>query len=294
MLNSAPPRRFVSCFVSAPTGLALGVLPQVLVDRGIEWEWAKTSASELANPYDGIRMADFFIGVMNGTRGDYRVVHETGAAAALEKPILLVMSQLRKLPIDLSRFPVARVKLDDERALRFHVDAFLSAPERNVFERRTTPILPVPEPPSVPPPTSGRTTSPEAALEREVFNLIERAGGSAIVQPDVGEGDRYRPDLLIWLGSLEPELLDPAVVELKEQVEPRGVRGIEERLLRFMSTTGVRTGLVVTLKPVPARSQSTWPGIFWLDLQTFRELVETARLGPYLRESRNRAAHGVR
>jgi hypothetical protein len=272
----------------------LGVLPEILGERGIGWEWARASAPGLANPYMAIRRADFFIGVLNGTRADYRVIHETGAAAALAKPVLLIMSPLRKLPVDLRRFTIAHVKLTDDRALRFHLDVFLAAPERNVFEVRGPVSSSVPEPPSIPARIRTRPATRESRLEQEVFDLIQQAGGSAVVELRTGAPERYRPDLLVWLGSQEPELLDPAVIEVKGRVERGTIRSIEERLLGFMGTSGVRTGLVITSEVVPERSQPAWPNIFWLDLQTFRDLLQSSRLGPYLRESRNRAVHGVR
>jgi hypothetical protein len=283
-----------SCFVSAPAGMDLGRLPESLSTRGISWEWAKAAVADVANPYAAIRRADVFIGVLNGSRADYRVIHETGVAAALEKPILLIMSPRWKLPIDLRRFSVAHIKLTDDRVLGFHLDAFLAAPRRNVFEGRGSVSSPVPTPPSVPPPTGRRSNTPQSSLEREIFDLIQRTGGSAIAQPETDQSVRYRPDLLIWLGSQEPELLDPAVIEVKGRVDPQSIRSIEEQLLGFMNRTGVQTGLVITSEPVPERAHPIWPTIFWLDLPTFRGLLESSRLGPYLRELRNRATHGVR
>lgn len=294
MLTGPRVHTFSNCFVSAPTGMDLGFLPEILEARGIGWEWAKASAPELANPYSAIRRADFFVGVLNGTRTDYRVIHETGAAAVLAKPVLLIMSPLRKLPVDLQRFTVAHVKLTDDRALRFHIDAFLSAPQRNVFEDRRPVLSSIPEPPSIPAGKRTQPATPESRLEQEVFDLIQQAGGSAVVQPDSNTPERYRPDLLVWLRSQDAELLDPAVIEVKGRVSRGTIRSIEERLLGFMGTSGVRTGLVITSEAVPERSQPAWPTIFWLDLQTFRELLRSSQLGPYLRESRNRAVHGAR
>lgn len=294
MLTSLKKPNVSSCFVSAPAGMDLGSLSASLSTRDISWEWAKVAVADIDNAYAAIRRADVFIGVLNGSRADYRVIHETGVAAALEKPILLIMSPRRKLPVDLRHFSVAHVKLTDDRALGFHLDAFLAAPRRSVFEGRASVSSPVPVPPSVPPPTHRRSDTPKSDMEREIFDLIQRSGGSAIAQPETGESVRYRPDLLIWLGSQEPELLDPAVIEVKERVDPSSVRSVEERLLGFMNTTGVRTALVITPNPILERAQPLWPTIFWLDLPTFRELLLSSRLGPHLRELRNRAMHGVR
>ena len=294
MLTGSNAHNIKSCFVSAPAGIDLGFLPDVLGERGINWEWAKENVSEFTNPYLAIRNADFFIGILNGTRADYRVMHETGAAAALSKPVLLILSPLRKLPVDLRWFTVAHIKLSDVRALRFHVDAFLSAPHRSAFERHRQVSSSIPKPPSFSASERSQHVTPESKLEQEVFDLIVKAGGSAILEPGSNVPQRYRPDLLVWLGSQEPELLDPAVIEVKRRVERGKIHLIEDQLLGFMGSSGVRTGIIITSEPVPERSQPRWPTVFWLDLQTFRELLQSSRLGPYLRESRNRAVHGVR
>jgi hypothetical protein len=294
MLTGSEARNFSSCFVSAPAGIDLGFLPEVLSEHRINWEWAKANLSELANPYSAIRDADFFMGILNGTRADYRVMHETGAAAALSKPVLLILSSLRKLPVDLRWFTVAHVKLTDDRALRFHIDAFLSAPKRSAFEHHQQVSSLIPKPPSFSAGERSNLFSMESWLEREVYELIVQAGGSAILEPAGEVSERYRPDLLVWLGSQEPELLDPAVIEIKRQVERSKIHLIEDRLLSFMGSSGVRTGMVITIEPVPERAKPRWPNVFWLDLLTFRELLLSSRLGQYLRESRNRSIHGVR
>lgn len=288
--SSSQPKRG---FVSAPYGLPLGALPELLAERSVAWEWAKDSSGSRSNSSSAIAEADIFIGVLNRSAFDYAVLYEIGIAAGLRKPILLIMTPRRTLPIDLRAFSVVRVSLSNRRALAFHLDAFLTAPARSIFDNPASSISPAPEPPGM---TSSQVmwkNTPESELERQVFELVERSGGSALAQPEVESGGRYKPDLLVWLGSHDPELLDPAVIEVKAQVEPAAIRSTEHQLASFMGATGVRTGIVITSGPIPERAWQNWPNIFWLDLATFKELVESSRLGPYLREARNRAAHGV-
>ncbi|MGJ4925591.1 hypothetical protein ACQR1I_09735 [Bradyrhizobium sp. HKCCYLS2038] len=272
----------------------LGSLPGALSARGINWEWAKENSSGIPNAHAAIRRAQVFIGVLNGTNSDYRVVYEVGVAAGLEKSILLITSPRRKLPFDLRPFSVARLKLTDHRALNFHLDAFLAAPARSVFEEHARILRGASQ--SLIVPDSGRrmTDTFHSGLEKEVFELIIQAGGTAIAQPQAEQSEGYRPDLLVWLGSYDPELLDPAVIEVKGRVDPKDVRSIEERLLNFMNVSGVRTGLVITSEAFLRRSQPIWPNLFWLDLSTFSALLRSSQLGSHLREMRNRAIHGVR
>jgi hypothetical protein len=127
-----------------------------------------------------------------------------------------------------------------------------------------------------------------------VYQIVEASGGTVQAQPHPPSGSKFRPDFLVWLGQQEPELLDPAVIEVKGYVDSNDVRKFEQQLLSFMEAAGVRTGLVVTAGPVPPREQHLSVNVFWLDLQHFEKLVRTSRLGAYIRDTRNRMAHGVR
>ena len=99
------------CFISAPIGLELGVLPELLVERGISWEWAKDDTIESQGPTSRIAAADFVLIVLNGTRADYRGVFDAGVAVGLGKPILLIQTRARGLPLDLRRFTTVKVGL---------------------------------------------------------------------------------------------------------------------------------------------------------------------------------------
>jgi hypothetical protein len=286
--------QFKRAFISAPFGLRLGALPHLLAESGIEWQWAKELPESASNPSNAIKEADFFIGIMNRSSADYRVVYEAGVAAGIGKPILLIMTPAKTLPIDLRQFTIARVKLDDEEALALHLNAFLSAPRRDIFRSDPTPLRSgALEPPGLKASEVTWGNTLESQLEEEVFRVVEENGGSVIAQPQFEVGARYRPDMLVWLGAQEPELLDPAVVEVKRRVQRSEMRKVEEQLLSFMSVTGVRTGLIITSDQIPERSQQSWPNLFWLEFHHFEELVRTSRLGPYLRDVRNRFVHGA-
>lgn len=296
MLQGRKAFSFDRCFVSAPAGMDLGQLPEALSERGIDWQWAASNSIEAFNVYRAIRDADAVVAILDGATANYRVLHEMGVAAALEKPILLIASSNRTIPIDLKFFSVARLKLSDGKALRFHLDAFMATPKQSVFERTELPDLKKIERPQSEWISSKRGIGlPDSEIEKQIFDLIEASGGSAIYQPQsLNDLQGYRPDLLAWLGLLDAELLDPVAIEVKGRVNPKQLRDIEERLLKFMMTSGVTTGLIVTTEPVEKRRTPSWLNLFWLELDELRSLLETGQLGSHLRELRNRAAHGVR
>lgn len=48
------------CFISAPFGLELGALPDLLAEREISWEWAKDATLETHDAASGIAAAGRF------------------------------------------------------------------------------------------------------------------------------------------------------------------------------------------------------------------------------------------
>ncbi len=281
-----------TCYISAPFGLNLGELPSLLLSRNISWDWASNEIDGAENYRRAIQKADMFVGVLNRTKADYRVVHEAGIAAGLDKHILLILTPSLKLPIDLSLYSVARAPLSDRTALAFHLDAFLATPKRGIFENRDTAGVTALEPiaRSLTWTDTGRRM--DSDIERQLCDVLSQNGVSFLAEPVLGDVKRYRPDFLIWLGSQDPELLDPAVIEVKAQVDRGRMHEVEQQLMTFMSAAGARSAIIVTQDPAPERKQQGWPNIFWLDIATISNLINTSKLGSHLRKARNRAAHG--
>lgn len=280
------------CYISAPTGLELGVLPELLLDRGIAWEWAKDGPFDLVDASGGMRLADFVLVVLNGTIADYRGVFEAGIAIGLGKPILLVQAHSRPLPIDLRTFTTVKAGLGNREALGFHLDLFLASP---AISRSPRPVerLPSEALARTSRKREGRTTF-ETDLERRAYDAVIAAGGSAISEPRSDLDGRYRPDLLAWLGNVDAELLDPAVIEVRSGADAKSARQLEERLLSFMQSTSVRMALVLTTFAPPERDQQLSDSVLWMTIDKFEELARSARLGTYVRETRNRIMHGAR
>jgi len=291
-MSSAPDRHLQQCFISAPFGLALGVLPELLAKRGVSWEWAKDATLQGQDAKMGIAAADFLLVVLNGTRADYRGAFDAGVAVGLGKPVLLIQTNARMLPLDFRSFTTVKASLSNRDALNFHLDLFLATPtsalrpaDREV--RGSLEQTPIPSKPD-------QSQIPfKSALELRAYEAIVAAGGSAIYEPRTDSEVRFRPDLLAWLGHLDAELLDPVVIEVKHRAEPITARRLEEQLLGFMHGARVRTALVVTVMPPPPREQQASPNVLWLTIDEFERLAQTGHLGVFVREMRNRILHGV-
>lgn len=290
-MSPEPTNHYQRCFISAPIGLELGALPGLLADRGISWEWAKDEPIDSHGPTSRIAAADFVLIVLNGTRADYRGVFDAGIAVGLGKPVLLIQAKARPIPLDFRQFTTVKASLSNGEALGFHLDLFLAAPP-------STPSPPVERSEREHASRPSRTRVPqrpfETELEHRAYAAVLDAGGSAIAQPSSGREVRYRPDLLAWLGHLDAELLDPAVIEVRSRVDPKTARRLEEQLLSFMQAARVRTALVLTAAPPPEREQQLSPNVLWLTIDEFESLARTAQLGTHVRKIRNRIMHGAR
>ena len=291
-MASQSPHRYARCFISAPSGIDLGALPNVLEERGISWEWAKPDSHINRDASLGIASADFVLVVLNGTRADYRAAFEAGIAIGLRRPVLLIQTKAVALPLDLRRFTTFKANLSNRDALRFHIDLFLATPpstQSAVGTERSAIDLPTRRPRS-------REVGLrfESDIERRVYDAVIAAGGSVTAQPQSPKDVRFRPDMLAWLGHLDAEWLDPVIIEVKGRIEPKNVRGLEEQLLHFMEAARARMALVVTAPDDFERDRQVLPNVIWLAVDEFETLARTERLGDYVRDTRNRIMHGVR
>ncbi|WP_353025324.1 nucleoside 2-deoxyribosyltransferase [Mesorhizobium sp. M0991] len=239
----------------------------------------------------GIERCDFLIAIFDGSRSDYRVMYEIGIAEGLRKPVLALATNKRVNSTVQSLFLVAEVGLRERVTLSFQLDAFLATPHEDIFKRghlnppHQSSALPKSEfPPSL--------SEPQSNLEKRVFDVVLLAGGSAVVEP-ANQDAKLRPDLLIWLAAQEPQLLDSAVIEVKGEASPSLARKVEDQLLQFMSVSGIKSGFLLTEREPPSSFRFKSPNVFWLSVDLFVTLTTDGRLGWYVRDLRNRAAHGL-
>jgi len=264
------------------------MLPNLLGERQIAWNWSDDPS--IGTRYaPAIQRCDFVIAVLDGTQSDQRVLYEVGLAEGLGKPVFSIATSKRVGSVARSLFAFVDVKLSERVALAFHLDAFLSTPHETVFERnRPSGYSKSVEPkePAVP------ARLFHSQLEARVYATITEIGGSAIAEPE-DEASRTRPDLLMWLGSQDSELFDPAVIEIKGRLDASGARRAEQQLLEFMQAAGVGCGFLLTEQEPPQKRRPLSPYIFWLSVDQFIALAREGNLGRHVRSLRNRAAHGT-
>lgn len=266
----------------------LGVLPILLGERRIAWNWSEDTP---LGPRHAtvIQRCDFAIAILDGSQSDQRVLYEIGLAEGLGKPVFIIGISKRVGKAARSLFTFIDVKLSDKNALAFHLDVFLSMPHETIFER-DRPSGPTtwiePKEPALPPQQF------HSQLEARVYAAILDVGGSAVVEPE-DERSRNRPDLLMWLGSQDTELFDPAVIEIKGRLVVSEARRIEQQLLQFMQAAGIGCGFLLTEQEPPQKYRAMSPQVFWLSVDRFIALTQSGQLGRHIRSLRNRAAHGA-
>ncbi|SDY29535.1 nucleoside 2-deoxyribosyltransferase [Citreimonas salinaria] len=276
------------CFISAPYGMDLGVLPTLLGERNIAWNWSEDAPAGTGYA-PTIQRCDFVVAVLDGTQNDQRVLYEVGLAEGLNKPVFAIAISKRVGKVARSLFSFVDTKLSEGAALSFHLDAFLSTPHETVFERDRRSFSSrvfEPEEPTVP------AQQFHSQLEARVYATITDVGGSAIAEPKNGDS-RIRPDLLMWLGSQDAELFDPAVIEIKGQLlDASAAKRAEKQLLDFMQVSGVRCGFLLSENEPPPKRRQMSPYVFWMSVEKFIALAQNGNLGRHVRGLRNRAAHG--
>lgn len=291
MCNSLK-KKYKRCFIAAPFGIDLDVLYKILEKRGISWQWAKDEVLENKDALSVISAADFVIVVIDGTKADYNSLFDSGVAVGLGKPVLLIQTKKTDLPLDCDRFTIVNASLSNGDALGFHLDLFLDSPP---VELAATSI----EPPKIiafsrSSKTRASNRTFDSALEERVFDAVVAAGGSATPQPISGPDVKFRPDFLAWLGNLDSEFLDPVVIEVKSSNSIKNAHLIDKKLLKFMGSARFKMALVLTDLPQPQRLKKPSPNVLWMTIEEFERLTTTEQLGRYIRETRNRIAHGVR
>ncbi len=289
MVMAVPhPQRYFRCFISAPYGMDLGVLPILLGERQIAWNWSDdTPVGTRYAPT--IQRCDFVIAVLDGSQSDQRVLYEVGLAEGLGKPVFNIATSKRVGRVARSLFAFLDVKLSERAALAFNLDAFLSTPHETIFKRERPSVSPKSIEPKEP---AASVQLFHSQLEARVYATITEIGGSAIAGPE-NEGSRIRPDVLMWLGSQDSELFDPAVIEIKTRLDTSSAKRAEQQLLEFMQAAGVGCGFLLTEQEPPRKRHPLSPYIFWLSVDQFIALAKDGNLGRHVRSLRNRAAHGA-
>ncbi len=283
------------CFISAKYGLDLSALQQALQQNDVEWQWAEVSPvgmSIMESITTAINSADFVVGVFSDELISPNIALEIGYALGRGVPVVLLTAGVFAIPFDLAAFRHLRTDLHDPKLLSFQIDLLLRS-----FETPKRAKRPLGLPPSSPAGIVVSKPAPKlfgSALEQTIAAAITSAGGRVTV-PDASSG-RQAADLLMWLPELDKDLFNPAAIEAKRTIGLQDLPDAQLRLGQFVRASGLGCGLIVVnsvaLAPRLSRIHP-FPYVFLISLPEFKDKLGKGELASWVRQQRNRLAHGV-
>lgn len=284
------------CFISARYGLDLSALQRALEQNEVEWQWAQGPAAEtslMESISVAINSADLVLGVFSDESINPNVALEVGYALGRGVPVVLLTTGAVTIPFDLAAFRRLRTDLHDPKLLAFQIDLLLRSLE--MPKRAKRPVGASPS--SFAGIVVGKPTPKlfDSALEQSVAAAIFSAGGR-VTMPDASSGGRAA-DLLMWLPELDKDLFNPAAIEAKKTIGLQDLPGTQTRLGQFVRASGFGCGLIVVNSVALARNLSRlapFPYVFLISLSDFKDKLGKGELASWIRQERNRLAHGVR
>ncbi len=284
------------CFISAKYGVELGTLQRVLDDVNVEWAWAHSSphgSTVVEAVSQAIKRADFVVGVITDDDINANVMLEVGIAIGLEIPVLLLTTGKKPVPFDLASFRHFNTNLNDAKLLSLQLDLFVRSLATSKADKRR----PVTS-------SSGDISrikdqpAPKlfnSALEQIISAAIHKAGGRVTIPSHSGQG--LAPDLLMWLPEMDSELFNPAAIEAKKTIGAQDLTILQRRLGEFVRNSNMGCGLIVVNSVNLARNLAQivpYPFVFIIGLGDFKSRLEQGDLAFWIRQERNRLAHGAR
>ena len=298
-LNVSEPTRQLTCFVSSPVGTDLSGLLRIIENNNLHVldpnRFAPGAVKIAEKLIDGIKRADLIIGVLNSESSNANVMYELGCATALEKRILIIVSDESEVPSDLQGLVKVKSSLDNREAIEFAIQQILNAPSPGIISRKTL---------------SAKTKSlkqkvdlffEELAelnqnyspkkLEDLVRRILSESGVSVISQPKY---ENIMPDFAIWIDELEPYFGNPILVEIKGNLDASKAKYTLEQSLHYMSLSKARAVLVFafSISPDTFNTVPKLPNVFFFDLRELLPSLREKSLGEVIRDRYNSIVHG--
>lgn len=311
--------RLRRCFISAPFGVDVSAVLDVLHERGIHarrLDSLRARSSITSVIKSELDRSDFVCVILPRAANSASTLFELGVAVGLGKPTMVLAEQDVVMPVDVADWPFGRISLDKPDTIRVAVNSLLQNLERKrrpLREKAPQPAVTAQTYPS-PPPQLGRV--PEQAFDREqafaqlreiktlsptdrapkletfVSSLFEKVGIPAALES--GRPDRGI-DLAFWLDEVSRVIANPIFVEVNTRLSPNSWKESSDRLSHYLTAMRGQCGLLVTLEPPPPdipRFTPTLPIIVTLSAEELVSLLWNRRLGKELIRIRNRAVHG--
>ena len=296
----------LTCFISAPAGVNLTTIKQILLERDIEFVLPSevlTHGQSISGKIKKlISLSDIFIAVFDDVHDNGNILFELGLAVGLKKQIIILTPPSFSLPSDLSGFLVLRVTQDNLDALGFSLDQMLAATGKKSKKRA---IKKYDDFKITKKPISNKihelknklndldSRVADYTLERFVADLLKESGISVIQQsgkPDTGA------DFAIWSDELGAILGNPILIEIKRTIRDRAqARQVTNQLTRYIEKNNSKSAIVLYLEGLPSDRIQEFTNKFNILFFRLGDIVEQLQNNTFadtIRIRRNRIAHG--
>ena len=294
-----------TCFVTAPSGVKLDTLIEVLQSRNIR-VLAPFNLLVIGQPLsaqlqDVISRVDLIIGVLTNIEVSSNVLFELGFAHGTGKKIILISPPSpTHIPFDLREFLVIRAELDNREAIDFALDQILSAPKimpHREFKADTTHKL-------LDSTVDGMLKRLESItrkgslkgieLEELVKDLLEITGVEVIAESNPKD---VRVDFAVWSDAWESYVSNPLLVEVKAHINSyESARQVFERLQYYLNGSNARWALLIhhnDQKKIEEIREYIPPNILVMSIEHLLERLRESSFPQIIRDLRNRRIHGV-
>ena len=298
-LNVSEQTKQLTCFVSSPVGTELSGLLKIIKKNNLHVldpnKFAPGAVKIAEKLIDGIKRADLIIGVLNSESSNENVMYELGCATALEKRILVIVSDKSEVPRDLQGLVKVESSLDNREAIEFAIQQTLNAPSLDTISRKTLPAKTKPLGQKVDLLIKeleelNLNYSPKQ-LEYLVQKILEASGVSVISRQKY---ENVMPDFAVWIDELEPYFSNPILVEVKGRLDASRVKYTIGQSLHYMSLSKARAVLVFasSISSDTFNTVSELPNVFFFDLRELLPSLRDKSLGEVIRDRRNSIVHG--
>lgn len=290
-----------SVFISAPASVDTSVIRRLVKRHGAtpvtSEDFARPGRTVAEIVSEGIAGSERVVALVDDAGRNGNVLFEVGMAVGMGKPALLITAKAGAIPDDLAGIPYLRARPDDEEALRFGLEHFLSAPKNGSPAAAEAGAETRPLGEEVQPLLKQLGTHP---TEEALVSLIDRALMLSGVQVrsnprPVGEGQKGVPDLAVWSQDLLPWIGNPLVIEVRSDL--RTAKDAERTAKALQDAAGMsasRWGLLLYKKAAPeAKAALERVPILAESVETFLRDLRAASFGEVVTRLRNRAVHSA-
>jgi hypothetical protein len=294
-----------TCFISAPLGVDLSEIKNILIKRELEI----IDPSEIRNHGQTISekinkiisQVDIFVAVFSDSINNDNIIFELGIAAAHKKQIIILTPPDFSLPSDLKGFLILKVSHHNIDALGFAIDQFLVATKLSKKKREIIKFKGDRETSKLPNDKIyeliNRLNIIEQSnsgygIEKFVEEILKDSGISVIKQSNKPE---LTADYAIWSDDLGAVLGNPILIEIKNSIiNSDQIIRITNQILKYINNSNSKSAIVFYLTGLPSNDVQKYSkqfNIIFFKLKEFIEQLQNNSFADAITNRRNIIAH---